>query len=117
MWPRIPRDRKLAWPLSPCSRPTTRSGANTDLGPGGLQDAVEPAEQDERQDDTPVLGPLVVAAQQIGDGPDEARVVVGRGVDRGGVRGGAGLGQVVPPGCVTVLPYSIRALFPASQDL
>jgi hypothetical protein len=52
--------------------------AGEDLGLGGLEDAVEAAEQDERQDDSAVLGLLVVAAQQIGDGPDEAGVVVGR---------------------------------------
>jgi len=63
--------------------------------------AVKAAEQDERQ---------------IGDGPDQAGVVVGRGVDRvvrggvrGGAAGGAGLGQVGPPGCVKVLPYSSLA--------
>jgi hypothetical protein len=63
-----------------------------------------PAEQDERQDDAAVLGLLVVAPQQIGDGPDKAGVVGGRGVagrarvvrDLGAVRGGAALGQVVP---------------------
>jgi len=43
-----------------------------------LEDAIEAPEQDERQDDSAVLGPLVVAAQQIGDGPDQAGVVVGR---------------------------------------
>jgi hypothetical protein len=61
-----------------------RLDAGEDLGLGGLEDAVEAAEQDERQDDAPVLGLLVVAAQQVGDGPDEAGVVVGRGVVRGG---------------------------------
>jgi hypothetical protein len=68
-------------------------GAGEDLGLGGLQDAVEPAEQDEWQDDAAVLGPLVVAAQQIGDGPDQAGVVGGRGV--GG--GGAALGHAKSP--------------------
>ena len=46
--------------------------AGEDLGLGGLQDAVEAAEQDEREDDSAVLRLLVVAAQQIGDGLDEA---------------------------------------------
>ena len=46
-----------------------------DLGLGGLEDAVEAAEQDEGQDDPAVLGLLVVAAQQIGDGPDQAGMV------------------------------------------
>ena len=41
-----------------------------------LEDAVEPAQHDERQDDPPVLGLLVVAPQQVGDRPDEAGVVV-----------------------------------------
>jgi hypothetical protein len=63
--------------------------AGEDLGLGGLEDTVEPAEQDEGQDDAAVLGLLLVAAQQVGDGPDEARVVVGSG---------AALGQVSPPG-------------------
>ena len=53
-------------------------GAGEHLCLGGLKDAVEPAEQDERQDDSAVLGLLVVAAQQVGDGPDEARVIVDR---------------------------------------
>ena len=47
----------------------------------GLEDAVEPAQDDERQDDLPVLGLLVVAAQQVGDRPDEAGVVVDCGSD------------------------------------
>ena len=76
--------------------------AGEHLGLGGLEDAVEAAEQDERQDYAAVLGLLVVAAQQIGDGPDEAGMIVGRGVVcgavRGGAAGGAGLGQVGPPG-------------------
>lgn len=42
---------------------------------------------------------------KLADGPDEARVVRGRWV-RGGVRGGAGLGQGGPPEYVAVLPYS-----------
>ena len=86
--------------------------AGEDLGLGGLEDAVETAQQDQWQDDAAVLGLLVVAAQQIGDGPDEAGVVVGRGV----VRGGAGLGQVVPPECVAVLPYSSDAGQAGSGD-
>ena len=52
--------------------------AGEDAGLGWLEDAVEAAEQDERQDDSAVLGLLVVAAQQIGDGPDEAGMVGGR---------------------------------------
>jgi hypothetical protein len=49
-----------------------------DLLLGGLEDAVEPAQHDEREDDAPVLGPLVVAAEEIGDRPDETCVVVDR---------------------------------------
>src|SRR5579862_9433380 len=40
-------------------------------GLGGLQHAVQPSQHGERQDDLAVLGLLVVAAQQICDGPDE----------------------------------------------
>ena len=40
-------------------------------GLGGFQHAIEPAQHGERQDDLAVFGLLVVAAQQIGDGPDE----------------------------------------------
>ena len=40
-------------------------------GLGGLQHAIETAEDGERQDDLAVFGLLVVAAQEIGDGPDE----------------------------------------------
>jgi hypothetical protein len=39
---------------------------------------------------------LLVAAQQIGYGPDEARVGAGRRVGCGGVGGGAAFGQVGP---------------------
>ena len=66
--------------------------AGEDLGFGGLEDAVEAAQHDERQDDAAVLGLLVVAAQQVGDRPDEAGVVAmgtgrpGRGVLTGGHR-------------------------------
>ncbi len=42
-----------------------------DLGLGRCEDRVEAADHRERQDDAPVLGLLVVAAEQIGDGPDE----------------------------------------------
>ena len=40
-------------------------------GLGGFQHAIETAEDRERQDDLAVFGLLVVAAQEIGDGPDE----------------------------------------------
>ena len=38
---------------------------------GGFQHAVQPPQHGERQDDFAVFGLLVIAAQQIGDGPDE----------------------------------------------
>ena len=38
---------------------------------GGLQHAVEAAQHRERKDDFAIFGLLVVAAQQVGDGPDE----------------------------------------------
>ena len=56
---------------------------------------------------------LTPTTQAYSSGPDEAGVVVGRGV----VCGDAGLGQVGPPGCVAVLLSSIGALCPAGQDL
>jgi hypothetical protein len=49
-----------------------------DLVLGGLVDAVELAERDEGQDDLVVFRAVVVAPQQLGNGPGEARVVVGR---------------------------------------
>jgi hypothetical protein len=52
--------------------------AGEDLVLGGLVDAVEWAERDEGQDDLLVFGAVVVAPQQLGNGPGEARVVVGR---------------------------------------
>ncbi len=39
----------------------------------GFEHAVQPAKDREGQDDAAVLGLLVVAAQQVGDGPDEGR--------------------------------------------
>ena len=42
-----------------------------DLGLGRLQDAVQPAQDGEGQDDPAVFGLLEIAAQQIGDGPDQ----------------------------------------------
>ena len=55
--------------------PASLVGDLQHLGLCRLQHAVEPAEHDERQDDPPVLGLLVVAPQQVGDRPDERRVV------------------------------------------
>ncbi len=45
------------------------------LGLGRLQHAVEPAQDDHRQDEPPVLRLLVVAPQQVSHRPDERRVV------------------------------------------
>jgi len=42
---------------------------------GGLEDAVETAEDREGEDDLAVLLLLVVAAQEVGDGPDEGGAV------------------------------------------
>jgi len=38
---------------------------------GGFQHAIEAAEDAERKDDLAVFGLFLVAAQEIGDGPDE----------------------------------------------
>ena len=50
-------------------------GALRELGEHGvlgrLEHAVEPAQDGERQDDAAVLVGLVVAAEQVGDGPEE----------------------------------------------
>ena len=43
---------------------------------GRLQHAVEPPQYGEREDDTAVLGCFVVAAQEIGDRPDEGDLVL-----------------------------------------
>lgn len=45
------------------------------LGRG--EDPVEAAQHGERQDHLPVLAPLVVAPQHVGDGPDKGGVVAG----------------------------------------
>jgi hypothetical protein len=37
----------------------------------GLEHAIQPAQDSEREDDLPVFRLLVVAAQEIGDGPEE----------------------------------------------
>ena len=50
--------------------------AATHLVLRGLEHAVEAPQDDERQDGLAVLVRLVVAAQQVGDGPDESGVVV-----------------------------------------
>ena len=41
------------------------------LGLGGLQHTVQPAQHGKRQDHLAILALLVVAAQQVGDGPNE----------------------------------------------
>lgn len=53
--------------------------AAPDLQLRGLEDAVEPSQEDERQDGPPVLRLLVVAPEQVGDGPNELAVVVDPG--------------------------------------
>ena len=64
----------IAWRTGPTfsTRPWSDVEAGEDLLLRGLEDAVEPAEDDQRQDDPPVLGLLVVAPEQVGDRPDEA---------------------------------------------
>ena len=42
---------------------------------GGLQNAVEPTQHREWQDDLAVFGLLVVAAQKVGDRPNEGRKI------------------------------------------
>ena len=60
-----------------------RSGEDGLLG--RLQHAVEAAKDGQREDDLAVLGLLVVAPEQIGDGPDERGVVVDPGLDHADV--------------------------------
>lgn len=50
-----------------------------DGGLGGFEHAVEAAEDDERQDHPAVLGLLIVAAEEVGDRPDEGDAVLGAG--------------------------------------
>src|SRR5207237_962093 len=53
----------------PCPGPLPHLGQH--LGFRGRQYAVEAAEHREGKYDLPVLGLLIVAAEQVGDGPDE----------------------------------------------
>jgi hypothetical protein len=50
--------------------------AGKDLLFRGLENAVQTAEHDEREDDPPVLGLLVVPAKQIRQPPDETSMVL-----------------------------------------
>ena len=59
----------MAWPLS-CGGP----GQHRCLG--RLEDAVQAPKDRQGEDHLAVLGLLVVAAEQVGDRPDEAGVVV-----------------------------------------
>ena len=70
-----------------------RLGSREHLWLGGLEDAIEAAQQDQRQDYLLVFGALVVAAEQVSDGPDEPCVVV-RSAAGSGV---LALVQVGPP--------------------
>jgi hypothetical protein len=45
------------------------------FGFGFLKNAIEPTEDRQRQDDLAVVRLLVIATQQVGDGPNEARDV------------------------------------------
>jgi hypothetical protein len=49
-------------------------GSFEDGGLGGFEDAIQAAQDSERQDDLAVVGLFVVAAEQVGDGPDESSV-------------------------------------------
>ena len=64
----------IAWRIGPDVLDAALEGreAGEDLLLRRLEDAVEPAQHDERQDDPPVLGLLVVAPEQVGDRPDRA---------------------------------------------
>jgi hypothetical protein len=53
------------------ARPWSRLATRPARRLGGFEHAVEAAQHREGQDDLAVLGLLVVAAQQVGDGPDE----------------------------------------------
>ena len=68
-------------------------------GLGGFEHAIEPAQNGEGQNDLAVLRLLVIAAEQIGDGPDEGgEVGVGHGAFRGCVgRGMAPAGDAAGP--------------------
>ena len=73
---------KNCWPAAVCS-----TGSRFSIRPasclcfvehgvlGRLEHAVEAADHRQRQDHLAVLGLLVVAAQQVGHGPDEGGVV------------------------------------------
>ena len=65
--PRLPQEERLR--VQPGLLPGRVLGQHGGLG--GLQHAIQPPQDGEGQDDLAVLGLLVVAAQQIGDGPDE----------------------------------------------
>ena len=51
-------------------------GLGDDGGLGGVQDAVQTAQDGQRKDDLSILMGLVVPTQQIGDRPDETDLVV-----------------------------------------
>ena len=63
--------------LSPCQKGGLLAAARGQLGfgqhggLGGLQHAVQPAQDGEGEDDFAVVGLLVIATQQVSDGPDE----------------------------------------------
>jgi hypothetical protein len=54
--------------------PLQRRVASNDVGLCGLEHAIVPPQNDERQDHPPVLGLLVDAPQLVRDGPDEGGV-------------------------------------------
>ena len=66
----FPQEERLGIQLRPSG--LAASSAST-AGLVGFEDAIETPQHRERQDDLAVLGLLVVAAQEVGDGPDEGR--------------------------------------------
>ena len=97
--------KRRRWRLKNCWPPATERSASSrfstpgslkllaagdDLVAGRLHDLVEAPHHDEREDDLAVVGLLVVAAQQLGDAPDEVCVVadLAQAVRRHGGHGG-----------------------------
>src|SRR5690606_2278505 len=60
------------------------------LGLGRLQNAVQATQHDQRKADSAVLGLLVVATQQVRDGPDERGVVLDARLRHDGLSSSAG---------------------------
>lgn len=65
--PRLPQQERLG--IHPGLRPDVEF--LQDRGLGRFEHAIQPPEDGERQNDLPILGLLVVPAEEIGDGPDK----------------------------------------------